>query len=149
MKKKILAVWGIFVLCVAITVGLWFAMNKAELKYEEVEAKVLSSETKRVKNKKNGSTYDFYEVKVEYEGNTYELENVHSVASYYTGKNVKAYLSNGKLFANIEGVRTSTPVATAYFVFLFGSFGMLILAAMYTSKSNQNKNKDNKKEEEK
>ena len=144
MKKKILAIWGAFVLCVAITVGLWFAMNKAELNYTEVEVKVLSSETKRLKNKKNGNSYDFYEVKVEYEGKEYELGNVHSAAGYYKGMAVKAYLSNEKLYANIEGVRTSTPVATVYFIFLFGSFGMLILASMYTSKLSQNKNKEDK-----
>lgn len=147
MKKKILAVWGIFVLCVAITVGLWFAMNKQEVSYQEVEVKVISSETKRVKNKKNGNTYDFYEVKVEYEGKEYELGNVHSAASYYKGKKVKAYLSNEKLYANIEGVKTSTPIATIYFIFLFGSFGMLFLAAMYTGKLSQKKLEDKKKEE--
>ena len=147
MKKKILAVWGVFALCVAITVGLWFAMNKVELKYEEVQATVISSETKRLKNKKNGNTYDFYEVKVEYKGKEYELGNVHSAASYYKGKKVKAFLSNEKLYANIEGVKTSTPIATIYFIFLFGSFGMLFLAAMYTSKLSQKKLEDKKKED--
>lgn len=147
MKKKILAVWGVFVLCVCITVGLWFAMNKQEVSYQEVEAKVVSSETKRLKNKKNGNTYDFYEVKVEYDGKEYELGNVHSAASYYKGKKVKAFLSNDKLYANIEGVKTSTPIATIYFIFLFGSFGMLILAAMYTSKLSQKKLEDKKKED--
>lgn len=145
MKKKILAVWGAFVLCVAITIGLWFAMNKTELNYKEVEAKVVSSETKRLKNKKNGSSYDFYEVKVEYEGKEYELGNVHSAASYYKGKKVKAYLSNDKLYANIEGVKTSTSIATLYFIFLFGSFGMLILASMYTSKLSQDAKKEKSK----
>jgi len=43
MKKKIFALWGVFALCIAITVGLWFAMNNAALDYKEVDAKVVSS----------------------------------------------------------------------------------------------------------
>lgn len=148
MKKKIFALWGVFALCVAITVGLWFAMNNAALDYKEVDAKVVSSETKRLKNKKNGNSYDFYVVKVEFEGKEYELGNVHSAASYYKGQKVKAYLSNDKLYANVEGVKTSTPIATIYFIFLFGSFGMLFVAAMYTGKLSQKKLEDKKEKEE-
>lgn len=139
MKKKVLLMWGAFVLCVAITVGLWFAMNKAELSYEEVNVKVLSAVTKRLKNKKNGNYYDFYEIKVEYNGETYDLENAHNTYQYSEGRTVKAYLANDKLYANVEGVKTSTPVATIYFVFLFASFGMLFVAATYTGKLSQKK----------
>jgi len=68
---------------------------------------------------------------------TYDLGNAHSAYEYPKGKVVKAYLSNGKLYANEEGVKTSTPIATIYFVFLFGSFGMLMFAATQTSKISQ------------
>lgn len=139
MKKKVLLMWGAFVLCVAITVGLWFAMNKAELSYEEVEVKVLSAVTKRLKNKNNGNYYDFYEIKVEYKGETHDLENAHNTYQYSEGRTVKAYLANNKLYANVEGVKTATPVATIYFIFLFASFGMLFVAATYTGKLSQKK----------
>lgn len=147
MKKKLLMLWGAFAVCLVITIGLWFAMNKQEVSYQEVEAKVLSSETKRIKNKKNGNTYDFYEVKVEYEGKEYELGNVHSASSYYKGKKVKAYLSHDKLYANVEGVKTSTPLATTYFIFLFGTFGLFFGALLYWGKLNQEKAEAKQKEE--
>ena len=58
---------------------------------------------------------------------------------YPEGKTVTAYLANDKLYANEEGVKTATPVAIVYFVCLFGSFGLLMAAAMVTSKNAQNK----------
>ncbi len=139
MSKKVFILWGLFVVCVAVTVGLWFKMNEAELDYEEVEVKVLNAVTKQVKNRNNRSTYNTYEITVEYDGEEYSLENAHSASGYLKGRTVKAYLSNGRLFANEEGVRTSTPVATVYFVFLFGSFGMLLWAAMESGKHFQKK----------
>lgn len=137
MKKQIIILWVAFVACVAITVGLWFAMNNSNPEFEEVKATVLSAETTQVVNKKTGSKTNFYDVKVVYEGKTYDLGNAHSAYEYPKGKVVKAYLSNGKLYANEEGVKTSTPIATIYFVFLFGSFGMLMFAATQTSKISQ------------
>lgn len=139
MKKKVLILWGAFVVCVIATVGLWFKMNSAELEYEEVSAVVISSTTKQVRNRKNGTTYNTYEVKVEYDGEEYKLENVHSAASYSKGRTVKAYLSDGRLFVNVEGVKTSTPIAIVYFCFLFGSFGLLMWAATYSGKVAQKK----------
>lgn len=143
MKKQIIILWGAFVVCVAVTVGLWFAMNNSNPEFEEVKATVLSAETTQVVNKSTGARTNFYDVKVVYEGKTYDLGNAHSTYEYPKGKVVKAYLSNGKLYANVEGVKTSTLIATVYFIFLFGSFGMLIFAAMQTSKISQ-KNKEEK-----
>ncbi len=145
MKKQIIILWGVFIACLVATVGLWFAMNNSNPEFEEVKATVVSAETTKVVNKKTGSTTNFYDIKVEYEGKTYDLGNAHSVYEYPKGKVVKAYLSNGKLYANEEGVKTSTPIATIYFVFLFGTFGMLIFASMQTSKICQ-KNKEAKQE---
>lgn len=139
MKKKVTLMWGVFVGCLIMTVVLWFQVEKSQPQYEEVSVKVLSAATKQVKNQKNGNTYTFYEIKVEYQGQEYDLENAHNAYSYTRGKTVKAYLSDGRLFANVEGVKSSTPLATVYFVFLFGSFGMLFAAAVYTGKWNQQK----------
>ena len=133
MNKKIAMMWIITVVCLILTVVLWFLVNKAEVSYEEVTAIVTSTSTKQVVNKKTGSRINFYEVKVMYAGKEYDLENVHGLAGYYEGKSVKALLSNNKLYANVEGIKSTSPVAIVYFVFLFGTFGMLILSATYTS----------------
>lgn len=139
MKKKVIIMWVVFVVCLVLTVVLWFAMNSTNLEYEEVKATVISSRTEEVVNRKTGSRTTFYKIEVRYNGETYDLENAHSAYEYPEGKSVKAFLSNGKLYANIEGVKTSTPVATIYFVFLFGTFIMLFVAATYTSKLGKNK----------
>ena len=60
-------------------------------------------------------------------GENYELQNVYGAYPYSEGRPTTAYLSNGKLYANVEGVQTSTSAANAYFAALFISFGMLIL----------------------
>ena len=140
MKKKAIILWCIFVVCLITTVVLWFQVNAQEVEYEEVEARVVSAVTKQLKNRTNGTTYDFYEVMVDYNGEIVELENVHNTYQYPQGKTVTAYLANnGRLFANIEGVSSSTPLATIYFVFLFGSFIMLFVAAIYSGKAKQEK----------
>ena len=138
MKKKSIISWCIFVVCLITTVVLWFHVHAQDVEYEEVEARVVSAVTKQVRNRSNGTTYDFYEVMVDYNGEIVELENVHNTYQYPQGKTVKAYrANNGRLFANIEGVSSSTPLATVYFVFLFGSFIMLFVAAIYSSKAKQ------------
>jgi len=57
-----------------------------------------------------------------------------ALSGYSEGRTVTAYLAHGKLYANVEGVKTSTPIATVYFIFLFGSFAMLFVAPTYTAK---------------
>lgn len=139
MKHKVAIMWIITAVCLVLTVVFWFLMNKAEVNYEEVTAVVTSTSTKQVVNKKTGSRTNFYEVKVKYEGKEYELQNVHGLSGYYEGKSVKALLSNEKLYANVEGIKSTSPVTIVYFVFLFGTFGMLILSSMYTSKAKAKK----------
>ena len=56
---------------------------------------------------------------------------------YVPERTVKVYLYNGKLYANIEGVKTSSPVATLYFVFLFATFGMVLGFPIYLSKQRE------------
>lgn len=146
MKNKMLWLWILWVLCLIATVGLWFAMEKVELKYDEVEVRVLSATTKRLKNKTNGDYYDFYEIKVDYNGETYDLENAHDSYSYTQGKKITAYLYKDKLYANVEGVRTATPTAYLYFVFLFGSIGLLCFNLYYGAKLKEKKQKSIKEE---
>ncbi len=134
MKNKVTLMWSITLICLILTIVFWFLMNKAEIKYEEVKATVTSTSTKEVVNKKTNNRTTFYEVKVEYNGKEYELQNVHGLSGYYKGKSVTALLSNDKLYANVEGIRSTSPIAIVYFAFLFGTFGMLMLSAIYMSK---------------
>ena len=137
MKNKVAIMWIITVVCLILTVVFWFLMNKVEVDYEEVTAIVTDTSSKTVVNKKTGSRTTFYEVKVKYEGKEYELQNVHGLAGYSEGKSVKALLSNGKLYANVEGIKSTSPVAIIYFIFLFGTFGMVFASATYMSKMKQ------------
>ncbi len=139
MKNKVAIMWIITVLCLILTIVFWFLMNKVEVNYEEVIATVTDTSSKSVVNKKTGSRTTFYEVKVKYEGKEYDLQNVHSLVGYSEGRSVKALLSNGKLYANVEGIKSTSPVAIVYFTFLFGTFGMLIASCTYMSKVKEKK----------
>ncbi len=140
LKRRIIILWIVFAVCLVATVILWFVSNNTEAEYEEVNVTVVSAETKQVVNRKTGSRTNFYEVKVRFDGETKNLENAHNTYMYPEGKTVKAYLSNGRLFANVEGVNSSTPIATVYFVFLFATMIMLFVAATYSGKLAQRKN---------
>lgn len=142
MKNKILLLWIGLVVCICITIVLWFAVNKSNPTYEEVQVTVLNVEEKKIKNKKNGSTYTTYQVEVEYEGKEYDLENVHSASLYLKGKRIKAYLANNHLYANVEGVKNDTLVGKAYFVFLIGSFILFFVATIESSKAHQKKKEE-------
>ena len=139
MKNKVIIMWVITAICLILTIVFWFLMNKSEVEYEEVMATVISTSTKEVVNKKTKNRTTFYEVKVNYEGKEYELQNVHGLSGYYEGKNVKALLSNGKLYANVEGIKSTSPIAIVYFIFLFGTFGMVMVSATYMSKEKEKK----------
>lgn len=140
MKKKACLSWCAFVVCLIATVVMWFVVDMQEIEYEEVEVRVLSAVTKQYRNRSTGAHYDSYEITVEYNGKTYELENAHNTYQYPQGATVKAYFANnGRLFANIEGVSSTTPLATIYFVCLFGSFGLLLVAATCSGKAKQEK----------
>ena len=138
MKKIVIALW---IICVVLLVGIIptrMAMDKAATPdYEEVKATVVSSETTQVVNKKTGSRTNFYDVKVSYNGEVYDLINAHK--SYFEGTTVTALLSGDKLYADVEGIQTSTPVAKAYFVCLIGGFVMFFVALSAQSKYSQQK----------
>ncbi len=141
MNKKVKLMWAITAVCLVLTVVFWFLMNKAEVEYEEVMAIVTDTSSREIINRDTQNRTTFYEVKVEYEGKEYELINVHGLAGYYKGKTVKALLSNDKLYANVEGIKSTSPIAIVYFIFLFGTFGMVMLSATYMSKNKKNTQK--------
>lgn len=133
MKTKAIISVVALLLCIAATIGLRIATDRANTAYDEVKVTVVSSETKKRKVLRNWQT--FYEVIVRYEGKNYELKNTHGAAAYPPKREVTAFLSDGELYANIEGVKTSTPLATVYFVFLFASFGMVIVTLAVVSQA--------------
>lgn len=139
MKKQVMILWISFVVCVLATVGLWFMVNKSNPDYEEVKVVVLSAKTTQIKNKKNGSTYNKYDVEVEYKGKTYNLENAHSANPAMKGRSITAYYANDKMYADVQGVKNGTPVGKLYFVCLIGSFILLFVATIQTSKLSQMK----------
>ncbi|MDD3222633.1 MAG: hypothetical protein EOM34_00370 [Clostridia bacterium] len=72
-------------------------------------------------------------VTVRYNGEDYKLQNVLQESwYYYQGRQVDAYAADGKLYANIEGIRSTSTLGKIYFVFLFGL--MFLLIAMFTVK---------------
>ena len=133
MKKKAVICSIITVLCIVAAVFLRFAMEDTNPEYTEVKATVVSSDN--IVRKVLGKRQTQYEVVVEYEGQEYKLKNTHSSAPYIPGKEVTALLHDGKLYANIEGITSTTPVAMVYFVFLFGSFAMVCVSVTLISKA--------------
>lgn len=125
--KKVYACGIISIICIVATVLLRGFMDRAVLDYTEVKAVVVSSGTKTttVKTGSTKSTMKTYEIFVSYEGKEYKLRNAHE--SSYKGEIVTAYLSGGRLYANVEGIRTSSPTAYAYFTTLIGSFVMSLV----------------------
>ena len=69
----------------------------------------------------------------------YDLENAHDSYSYRVGSTVTAYLANGRMYANEEGVRNATPQGTAYFAALIASFVMFFVTLILWSKAAEKK----------
>ncbi len=134
MNKKMNGIlWGTTLVCLIITIILWFQTNKVNPEYEEIKVLVISANSKTVTSKKRGNI-KIYEVKVNYNGSEYELKNVHSLVNYSQGRIVNAYLHDGNIYANIEGIKSTSPIAIVYFVFLFGTFIMFCISLSYTIK---------------
>lgn len=144
--KKVYACGIITVICIVAAVLLRGPMANAELDYTEVSVRVVSSgtDTTTIRTGNTRSTMTTYEVIVSYMGEEYELKNAHNSYSYRQGSTVTAYLSGGKLYANVEGVRTSTPVAYAYFTALIGSFVMLMITLCLWANAAQQKRRASK-----
>ena len=138
MNKKVILLWIITVICLILTVVFWFLSKNTNVKYEKVKATVINSSSKVVTNKNTKSKVTFYAVTVKYSGKEYDLKNVHSLSGYSKGSLVDAYLSNGKLYANVEGVTSSTPISMIYFAFLISTLILFIGTPMYMAKVKNN-----------
>ena len=124
MKRKVMLMWILFVVCVITTLVMRYFLERQDVEFEEVTVTVVSAEKKELENRKTNTTLTINDVKVEYEGEEYALKNAYDVYMYPTGKEVTAYLSHGKLYANIAGVESSTLLYYVYFAFLIASFIM-------------------------
>lgn len=146
--KKVYACAIVTGICIVATVLLRIPMNNAKLDYTEVSVEVVSSEAKETTVRRGfaRSTMTTYDIVVRYEGQKYELENAHNSYSYRVGATVTAYLSDGKMYANVEGVRTATPAAYAYFTALFASFIMIFVTAGMWSSVSQKKRRESQKQ---
>ena len=114
--------------CVITTLVLRYFLERQDVEFEEVTVTVVSAEKKELENRKTNTTLTINDVKVEYEGEEYALKNAYDVYMYPTGKEVTAYLSHGKLYANIAGVESSTLLYYVYLAFLIASFIMFGVA---------------------
>ena len=128
MKRKVMLMWFLFVVCVITTLVLRYFLERQDVEFEEVTVTVVSAEKKELENRKTNTTLTINDVKVEYEGEEYALKNAYDVYMYPTGKEVTAYLSHGKLYANIAGVESSTLLYYVYLAFLIASFIMFGVA---------------------
>ena len=145
--KKVWALGILTIIFIVATVFLRKNMDNAELEYTEVKATVVSAETvrKTIKTGYSTSYQTEYNIVVHYQGKNYDLINAHDTYSYREGSTVTVYEANGKLYANVEGVRTSSPAGIAYFVGLFGSFTLFMATACVWSQVAQNRRRERKK----
>lgn len=142
MSKKLVILAGVgFVVCLVMTIIFYGRMNNQDMEYQEVQVQVVStgSRTTNIFMRYTSSSTTQYIVEVRYNGEIYDLKNVISLSGYSEGRTVKAYLSNGKMYANVEGVNTSTTVAYIYFGFLFATFILFFIFICNTPRLFQKK----------
>ena len=139
--KKVYISLGVMVVCIIAAVFLRKAMDNVELDYQEVKARVVSSESREKRIRVNGrtTTQTVYDVVVSYGGKEYDLKNAHNTYMYREGADATVYLSKGKMYADLDGVRNSTPAGIAYFVALIGAFATFILAMCWWAKEGNKK----------
>lgn len=144
--KKVLALGILTIIFIVGTVYFRIEMDNAELDYTEVQAIVVSSETvtKTVRSRYSTSTIKEYEIVVRYEGKDYDLINAHDSYSYREGSIVKVLMANNKMYANEEGIRTTSYVGTAYFVGLIGSFILFMVTLCVWAQVAQNRKRAKK-----
>lgn len=139
--KKVWICLGAMMVFIIAAVFLRKAADNAELDYEEVRARVVSSEkhTKTIRVNGSTSTITEYDIVVNYMGKDYDLKNAHDTYSYREGAEAKVYFSHGKMYANIEGVRSGTFAGKAYLVAVGGAFAMFIASMLLLTKVGKKK----------
>lgn len=165
-KRKIQAVITFFLLAASVIwmVAHYGAVQKKPLNYEEVKVTVVSAESERKRTPGTTGHYYNYNVVVEYEGVRYDLINVKSgeMARYKALANLNGmaqqsnpffdntvYFSNGKMYSNIDGIKTDGKEFNWYLVGLGGTFlfGTLHLMCVVDLVNKKKKQKDKEMEE--
>ena len=128
-NKKLLSIISgvIFCVCLIGVICTYNMVNNQNIEYDTVKVKIVNVEKIKTRTRKQRNTS--YKVTAEYNSKQYELENVKDseIVKFMKGAQVDVYEHNGKLFANTDGVKTSTPVSTVYFVFLFGGILFFVI----------------------
>lgn len=130
--KKLSIISGVLLgVFFVMAVAFYVLNNNEHLSYEVVEVNVISAHSANPLSKTDSDR-----VVVEYNGKNYEVENLRTneTLKYHTylttKKTANAYFSNGKIYANIEGIRSTTVIGTIYFVFLFGTLILIFTTAV-------------------
>lgn len=139
--KKVFVCGIITVICIVAAVLLRKPMDDVELDYKEVSVDVVSSRVVRSGTSKSKVTS--YEVIVNFMGKEYRLKNVNNAYSYREGTTITAYLYNDNLYADVDGVRNSTPIAHAHFAAFICSFVMFLVTLCLWSSVAQKKRRGN------
>lgn len=123
------------ILTLVVTVMMWIKINHQNVSYEEVEAKIVSVDKRRVKK------IYHYDVVVEYKGEKYELINVRSeeFSKYevYKGSYATMYFANGKMYSNIAGIKTDGIAFYIYLGALMSTVVFLTLHIIFVKKSDE------------
>lgn len=134
-KRKFVAlsiVSGVLLAVFFMVAVVFYILNQNQrLSYTSVKVDVVS-----VHSRTPLSKTDSDKVVVTYNGQTYEVNHLRTdeVAKYQShmimNTPADAYLANGKLYSNVDGVRSGTVIGTVYFVFLFGTMGLIFTTAV-------------------
>ena len=114
-----------------MTVVFYVLSHNQLLSYKVVQVNVISVDIENPLNK-----IDKDKVVVEYNGKNYEVENLmtNETLKYHTylssQKPADAYFANGRIFANIDGIRSTSMIGMIYFVFLFGTLILILTTAV-------------------
>ncbi|MBE5922904.1 MAG: hypothetical protein E7271_00360 [Lachnospiraceae bacterium] len=130
--KKLSIVSGILLAVFLLMAVVFYVLSyNQHLSYKVVQVNVISVDIANPLSK-----IDKDKVVVEYNGKNYEVENLmtNETLKYHTYLNSQkpadAYFANGRIFANVDGIRTTTVIGMIYFVFLFGTLILIFTTAI-------------------
>lgn len=136
-KKQAVICLILFIISLIATILFHYKVKNQDIQYEAVKATVISVESTRRHNN------DYVDVIVEYEGEKYELINVldGEINKYEALSHLNpeaqnnsphydntVYYSNGKMYSNINGIKTDN----LYFIwYLVGLAGIIVFITLF------------------
>ena len=130
--------WLFLVLMLCLNVFLWFQVANSTVPYTNETLTV--TDTKTVFKPGSGFNKSEYKVFVDFKGEKTELENLRG-RRYSKGMNVNTYIYKDRVFADIEGVKTSTSLANIYFISLVVTPIVFIAALTKTIERRKSENR--------